>query len=76
MLTKNPALRATAENVVEYRAVHAAFIRHLDMLKQMTEKYPVYCTFAGIGYVFESSEDIDKMIADLAAELQRYDAAA
>ena len=75
MPTKNPALHATAANVVEYRAVHAALIRHLDILKRMTEKYPVYCTFAGVGYVFESPEEIDKMIADLHAELARYEAA-
>jgi hypothetical protein len=56
----------------EYRAVCAGLELHLNRLKQMAEKYPIFLMISGVRYRFESPDEVDEFVAQLRAEVARY----
>lgn len=50
------------------RELLQALLHHLEKLKAMSEKYPVFFIFNGTGFRFEKPSDIDDLIADLRAK--------
>ena len=69
-------LTITHENLGECTRASSALRDHLDELAEMTEKYPVECTFAGYRFVFRSRADIEKLLAMLDEKLTTFSHAA
>lgn len=69
-------IQITKVNADECDRALQALRDHLDELAQMTEKYPVECSFGGYRFVFTSKAHIEALIVALDMKLAAYRSAA
>ena len=64
--------RVTGATLKEYRETLIALRDQANIIKQMTEKYPVFLLVAGKYYCFEVPEHVDQFVSMLEREVQGY----
>lgn len=65
--------KPTSASVGEHRELLEALRLRVDQLRRMAAKYPVYLAFLGMGYRFDSPQEIDGFILKLQEQIAEYD---
>lgn len=71
-----PTLTANRDTIARFRATERTLLAELERIAEMTNHYPVICTFAGNRVVFESREDVLSLIEEIRDAVARYEQAA
>lgn len=61
----------TRRNAKQWSGVVSILTSELEHLALLTREYPVEFSFQGYSFVFESRSDIERLIAELRAQVDR-----